>query len=158
MRSKIAYCALALGGALLAATGDARAQDITVPLDEARLIHLEQPVSDVIVGNPSIADIAVQNGQLLVVTGKSFGMTNLIVLDARGEEIVNRNLRVRSPSARTVRMHKGGARFSYDCPERCETMLVPGDNSDFSSAVSTGIREKIGVAQSAAEGDAGGSQ
>jgi Flp pilus assembly secretin CpaC len=36
--------------------------------------------AEVIIGNPTIADVSVQGGNLLVVTGKSFGVTNIISL------------------------------------------------------------------------------
>lgn len=153
LRSGLA--ALVLAGAVAATAGAAQARDIWVTIDEARLVPLDEQVSDVIIGNPSIADVAVQSGRLLVVTGKSFGITNLIVLDAQGKEILNEDIRVRSHKIQTVRMHKGGTRYSYDCAERCETTLVPGDATEFFDSVKKAVTDKIGVAQTAIEGDAG---
>lgn len=156
-----------INGRLMAATlgicaalpiASVHAQDISVPIDEAKLVHLDQPATEVIIGNPSIADISVQNGQMLVVTGKSFGVTNLIVLDAQGKEVLNRNVRVSTSKVQTVRLHKGINRFSYDCATRCEATLVPGDNAEYYSNLTKEIREKMGVAQSVIEGDPTGGQ
>ena len=62
---------------------------------------------EIVVGNPSIADVSVQSGKVLVVTGKSFGETNLIVMDADGKVVVNRQLIVQEPRTGFVTMYRG---------------------------------------------------
>lgn len=139
------------------ASGDAAAQEaIAVPVDEAQLVRLERRAADVIVGNPSIADITVQNGELLVVTGKSFGITNVIVLDAAGEKILDQKVRVRTDPNRLVHLYKGDGRITYDCTKRCAPALVPGDSPEHFDTLAKSIQTKFGVAQSAARGDQGG--
>ena len=72
---------------LVAATmtaGGALAADINVILDQAKLLKLPERVATIVVGNPLIADVALQSGGILVVTGKGYGVTNLIVLDRAG--------------------------------------------------------------------------
>ena len=64
------------------ATQPARAADLIVNYDQAQLLRLPRPVAEVVIGNPSVADVSVQGGNLLVVTGKTFGVTNVIALDA----------------------------------------------------------------------------
>ena len=59
------------------------AEDLIVNYDQSQLVRLPRPAAEIIIGNPAIADVNVQNGNLLVVTGKTFGITNLIVLDAQ---------------------------------------------------------------------------
>ena len=56
---------------------------VAVLVDQATLVRLDRPAAEIVVGNPSIADVSVQSSKLLVITGKSFGETNLIVMDAR---------------------------------------------------------------------------
>ena len=51
---------------------------VQVLVDQATLVRLDRPAAEIVVGNPSIADVSVQSGKVLVVTGKSFGETNLI--------------------------------------------------------------------------------
>ena len=46
-----------------------------------------------VVGNPLIADAAVQSGGVVVVTGKSYGMTNLVALDRTGAMLVEYPIR-----------------------------------------------------------------
>lgn len=141
----------------LASSQQVWAKDITVTVDEADLIRLDRPANEIIIGNPSIADVAVQNGQLLVVTGKSFGLTNVIVLDVKGDEILNRKVRVKTDRSRLVRVHKGRERATYDCDNRCEATLTIGDAEGHFEAINKSIRNKFGVAQAALEGgDSGG--
>ena len=125
---------------------------IIATIDQSSLVRLPRQGTDVIIGNPSIADFAVQNGKLLVVTGKSFGVTNVIVLDAEGDEIINQKVTVRADRKHIVTLHKGAFRRSYHCGHTCQVTLLPGDTSGYFEAVSKEIQEKFGVAQSALDG------
>ncbi len=51
-------------------------------MNQARLLKLPDGVATLVIGNPAIADATLQAGGLLVITGKSFGRTNLIALDS----------------------------------------------------------------------------
>ena len=55
------------------------ADTVVVFLDQARLLQLPDRASNVVIGNPLIADVSIQPGGLTVITGKSYGITNLIV-------------------------------------------------------------------------------
>jgi len=72
-------------------------RDIVVDFDQAMMLRLERPAAEVVVGNPSIADVLIQTSKVLVLTGKSFGETNLIVLDPQGKVTVNRRVVVAEP-------------------------------------------------------------
>ena len=99
--------------ALLAISDDqcatAAKNDVEVIIDEATLVRLDRPAAEIVVGNPSIADVSVQSGKVLVVTGKSFGETNLIVMDADGKVVVNRTLIVQEPRTGFVTLYKGAS-------------------------------------------------
>jgi Flp pilus assembly secretin CpaC len=55
-----------------------------VHLDQAKVLKLPEKTATLVVGNPLIADVAVQPGGIMVVTGKSYGVTNLVALDRGG--------------------------------------------------------------------------
>src|ERR1051325_11022033 len=57
---------------------------LTVMIDHAKVVKLPERTQTVIVGNPIIADVTVQRNGIMVVTGKSYGVTNLIALDGAG--------------------------------------------------------------------------
>ena len=106
-RSRLAG-AMAMAAAGLAAT-QARASDLIVSYDQSQLLRLPRAASEVIIGNPSIADVAVQGGNLLVVTGKTFGVTNIIALDQERNVIQDQRVVVQRDEARTVNLHKASA-------------------------------------------------
>ncbi|HEY8275872.1 MAG TPA: pilus assembly protein N-terminal domain-containing protein [Methyloceanibacter sp.] len=132
----------------------AASNDIDITLDEAKLIRLERPVAEIIVGNPSIADVAVQSGKLLVVTGKSYGRTNVIVIDADGKEIINKNLSVEAPRTGLVTIYRSTIPFSYYCAPNCVSALVIGDFPDQFKDIAEQIKTKQGLGQAQAEGGA----
>jgi hypothetical protein len=141
---------LAIGATQPALAGS---DDISVLIDQATLVKLDRPAAEIVVGNPSIADVSVQSGKMLVVTGKSYGETNLIVLDADGKMVVNRRLVVQEPRTGFVTVYKGPARFTLDCAPNCTTPLVIGDEPAYFDAISKQIKTKQGISQSSAEGD-----
>ena len=57
---------------------------INIMFDRAEVIPLEKGVVSLVIGNPLIADVSVQQGGFLVVTAKGNGTTNFIGLDAKG--------------------------------------------------------------------------
>ena len=126
---------------------------VQVLVDQATLVRLDRPASEIVVGNPSIADVSVQSGKVLVVTGKSFGETNLIVMDADGKVIANRGLIVLEPRTGFVTMYRGDARQTLHCAPNCTPPLVIGDNPDYFEAISKEIKTKQSISQSSAEGE-----
>ena len=100
---------LATGAASPVKAQNAAANDIIVLIDQASLVRLDRPAAEIVVGNPSIADVSVQSGKVLIITGKSFGETNLIVVDADGKMITNRRLIVQEPRTGFVTLYKGSA-------------------------------------------------
>ena len=92
-----------------------RDSKLSVVVDEAKLLRLDDAAAQIIVGNPGIADITIQNTKLLVLTGKSYGTTNLIILNKHGETILNTHISVDDDHSRSVTLHKGSYRASYHC-------------------------------------------
>ena len=65
----------------LTAASSVQAHDaLTVELDGARILKLDNPASDVVIGNPNVADVTVQTPNRLVVIGRAPGITRLIVM------------------------------------------------------------------------------
>ena len=122
--------------AALFLTGKAKAADLVVAYDQSQLLRLPRPVSSVIIGNPSIADVAIQGGNLLVVTGKTFGITNIIALDEERNIIQDQRIIVQRDDVRTVNLTKGGKRESYSCTPNCSPTLTIGDDTDYFDTIS----------------------
>lgn len=118
------------------------AKDLVVRYDQAQLIRLPRPPADVIVGNPSIADVTVQGSNLLVVTGKTFGVTNVIVLDADRNIIHDQRIFVERDKQKVVTVLKGGTRESYTCTPACAPTLTIGDSSEFFDSIEKHSKKK----------------
>ncbi|MEQ1672642.1 MAG: pilus assembly protein N-terminal domain-containing protein [Hyphomicrobium sp.] len=143
---------------LLAGMADvqsAAAGDLIVRYDQSQLLRLPRPASEVIIGNPSIADISLQGGNLLVVTGKTFGITNVIALDADRNVIQDQRVVVERDERRVVNLHKGSTRYTYSCSPNCETNLTIGDGKDYFDQVLKSNNDKIRFSEGAAD-SAGG--
>ena len=95
------------------------AASLGVPLDQSVRITLPVPIRVVIVGNPTIADVAVADNRHLVVTGKTGGVTNLIVTNAAGQTIFDRQLVVSGSSGDRVVLINGPEVVSYACAPGC---------------------------------------
>lgn len=131
----VASAIVVLLAAMMSPMG-AKASDLVVAYDQSQLLRLPRPVASVIIGNPSIADVAVQGGNLLVVTGKTFGVTNIIALDAERNIIQDQRVIVQRDDARIVNLTKGGARQSYSCTPSCTPTLTIGDDTDYFDKIS----------------------
>src|ERR1700750_2409221 len=87
------------GGAFAAA---AQAETVTVTVDQALIMKLPDKVATIVIGNPLIADAALQSGGLLVVTGKGYGGTNLVALDREGRVFMDTFVQVLGPSGENL--------------------------------------------------------
>jgi len=137
--AKVARMALlfswAVFAGIVAPPSLARATELGIVLDQATLLRLPEKVSTIVVGNPTIADVAVQSGGLVVVTGKGYGSTNLIALDRAGAVLMERNIVVRGGNGSTVSVYRGVERESYSCTPDCERRITLGDAPGYFGAV-----------------------
>ena len=106
-----------------------------VHVDHAKVVQLPERTQTVIVGNPIIADVTVQRNGILVVTGKSFGSTNMIALDGSGALLAESMISVQAPQDSVVTVQRGLNRESYSCTPTCQPSLQLGDNPGFFDGV-----------------------
>jgi Flp pilus assembly secretin CpaC len=122
---------LAFAIAVSAAQAQPAGEPITVHLDSAKVLKLPERTTTLVVGNPLIADAAVQAGNILVITGKSYGATNLVALDRSGAVLMEHPIQVLAPRDHIVVVHRGAERESYSCAPTCERRIVLGDTTDY---------------------------
>jgi len=147
--SVVAMAFVAYGPALADGGGDG--DNISVILDQARLVKLPERVSTVVIGNPLIADVSIQSGGLIVVTGKGYGVTNLIALDRSGATLMERLVQVKGPYASTVVVYRGVQRETYSCAPFCEPRVTLGDSQNFFGANLSQTGTWIGQVQGASQ-------
>jgi hypothetical protein len=135
-----------LAAALVPAERAGAADTIEVVLDQAQIVKLPDRVGTIVVGNPLIADVSVQSGGMLVVTGKGYGRTNIIVLDRGGNVLVEKVVQVQGPGAEVVVVYRGSERESYSCAPKCERRITLGDAPAYFDATLTQAGSRVGQA------------
>jgi Flp pilus assembly secretin CpaC len=111
---------LALIISLWAGPAGAAEAMLNVYMNHARVLKLDRPVSKVIVGNSEVADATVADAKTIVLTGRSFGTTNLVILDVDGNAMVDERILVSIDEGNTVRVFKQTIRSVLSCTPNCE--------------------------------------
>ena len=124
---------------------------LNIVLDQATLMRLPEKVSTIVVGNPLIADVTLQNGGVVVVTGKGYGATNFIAMDRSGGILVDRLIQVEGPTDELVTVYRGTERETYSCMPICQRRMTLGDGEHYFKSV----LEQAGTLNSQASGTAG---
>lgn len=94
---------------------------IEVIMNQAKIVKLSRPADTIVVGNPAIADASVQDSTTIVLTGKGFGVTNLVVLDQQGSPIVDEQVTVGRHDASSVRIYRRADVQTLSCTPYCES-------------------------------------
>jgi putative type II/III system pilus formation protein len=142
--------AIAVVAAALAWPAMACAEPLQVVLDKARLIKLPDRVATIVVGNPAIADVSVQPGGILVLTGRGYGTTNIMVLDRSGQMLMEQDVQVGGPADNVVVVYRGPDRESYSCASTCERRFTLGDGATYYETVAAHIGLRNSVSQTGA--------
>ncbi|HEY7231466.1 MAG TPA: pilus assembly protein N-terminal domain-containing protein [Pseudolabrys sp.] len=143
---------LAFLATAVCASPSASAQEtIRINVDQAKIMTLPDRVATIIIGNPLIADATLQGGNVLVMTGKGFGKTNLLALDRNGEVLMSRLIEVLGAgTSDIVVVYKGVERESYSCAPNCERRITLGDSPAFFNATISQSGARNGQAQGSA--------
>lgn len=109
---------------------------IQVVMNQAKIVKLSRPADTIIVGNPAIADASVQDSTTIVLTGKGFGVTNLVVLDGDGNPVVDEQVTVGRQEASSVRVYRRASVQTLSCTPYCESSYK--SEAEKTSEVETG--------------------
>ena len=100
------FAALAVPAVLAAPAAAQETDRLEVFVNHAKVVKLAEPAATIIIGNDGIADATVKDATTLVVTGRRFGTTNLVILDVDGEPIVDERVVVRKDEGQSVRVFR----------------------------------------------------
>jgi hypothetical protein len=141
--------AAGLVAVLLAAPARAADETITIPVDTATLIKTPERLSTLVIGNPLVADVSVQAGGILIVTGNGYGATNLVALDKNGAVLLEKTVHVVAARENVVSVYTGISRETYSCGPTCQARITLGDDKDFfnNSIAQAGVRTSQAQAQ-----------
>jgi hypothetical protein len=152
--SKRLWLAVAFVLAAGASPAHAETDVLAVTLDQAKIARLPHGATTIIVGNPMIADVTMlKNNSMMVITGKGYGQTNFIAIDAEGSIIEDKEIRV-LPSTALVVLQSGGSRMSFSCNPDCMPTVQLGDDDKTFTEAGTQISTRNGYASGAAGGGA----
>jgi hypothetical protein len=133
-----------------AAFAEPSSDTVAVNVDQAKLLRLPGRVATIIIGNPLIADVTLQPGGLVVVTGKGYGATNFIATDRSGQVLMDRMIQVEGPAEQLVTVYRGVDRETYSCMPMCQRRVTLGDGETFFKAAI----DQVGTLSSQAAGSA----
>ncbi len=97
----------------------AQADTMSVEIDRSSRVQLSGAASSVIVGNPQIADVSVVDANTLFITGKGYGVTEVVAVDAIGRTLFQREVVVTGGSTGSVRVWRGGQATEMACAASC---------------------------------------
>ena len=129
----------ALGVMAVSICGFAHAQkNFTVEANKTKQLKVRGIADSVVIGDPRVADVgvhSVQGGNLIFITGRSFGTTNLLVFDAQGKQLYSGDIAVTTNTSNLVSVNRAGATNTYDCAPRCRSVLAIGDDFEYFTGV-----------------------
>lgn len=111
---------------------------IEVTMNQAKIVKLARAADTIVVGNPAIADAAVQDASTIVLTGKGFGVTNLVVLDGDGNPIIDEQVTVVRQDASSVRIYRRSEVQTMSCTPYCESSYKSDAEKTSEAAMNAG--------------------
>lgn len=130
---------------------------LAVKLDLVSIVKIPLDTATIVVGNPIIADTTVQSNGVMVITGKGYGVTNILTLDQSGATLQEFVVEVSASDKKTLTVQRGFERETWSCAPNCQKTLTLGDSSTFFSEVNGQIGARNGISQSSASGSASAS-
>ena len=116
----------------------ANAAGIEVTMNQAKIVKLSRAADTIVIGNPAIADASVQDASTVVLTGKGFGVTNLVILDETGNLIIDEQVTVMRDTASSVRIYRRAEVQTLSCTPYCESSYKSDAERTSESELSAG--------------------
>lgn len=116
----LAAAPVLLAAALWTAPASAEPAGIQVMMNQAKIVKVARPIDTIVIGNSAIVDASVQDSQTIVLTGKGFGKTNVVVLDQQGSPIVDQQVVVSRQEADSIRIYRRAQVQTLSCTPYCE--------------------------------------
>jgi len=109
--------------ALAIATPALAAPRTSVAIDHTTRINLRAPAASVIVGNPAVADVTVVDERTLFLSGRGYGVTEVVVLDPLGRTIWSGEVVVTAPTEGAVTVYRGAQATEMACAAGCSPSI-----------------------------------
>lgn len=106
--------------AAVAATGS-----MTIRYKQSQRVPLGGQAANVVVSDPSVADVAILDTHSVIVLGKGYGSTDLLILDSNGHTLLDSQVTVVAPDDGRVTVYRGAATADFSCARRCQAITDP---------------------------------
>lgn len=106
--------------AVLGVAAASAASRVSVGLSQSVRLAVAGSVANVVVSNPAIADVTVVDGHSVIVIGKGYGATQIMVLDNSGHLLLDSFVTVTAPQDGQMTLFRGVAQHEFNCSPRCE--------------------------------------
>lgn len=123
------------------------AETFRVGVDQTVTLQLASPADSVVIGNATIADVSVHDPNTLLITGKAFGATNILVLGRNGRTIYSNTISVADGSADQMTIVRGPGTYTYSCIDKCRGTPVVGDAPEHFEGVMSTVQAMAGAAK-----------
>lgn len=127
MRRPALFAAL-IAASTVASAASAGVQDaMSVPVDQSRRVPFTGQAASVIPGNNDLIHAYIVSATDVRVVGRKLGVTNLVVLDALGRTLFDRQINISAGEGSVVTIYRGGQATNYACTPYCaQTNGSPG--------------------------------
>ena len=150
--------AVGIGTARAAEAGEKAEAAETIPLEigKAQLVPLSETPDVVMLGDPTIADVVVEEDGLMFLLGREPGETNLLVMNKDGGVILSSAVVVGPLKKRQMTVDRGVEAFTLSCNPRCVPVATPqGTGATVAATAASGdTASGEGEDQAAASGEA----
>lgn len=116
-------------------------ESLVVTIDQARVVKVPAGTESLIVGNAAIADLTLLKQGDVIITGKGFGETNFIALDASGNPLFQSLIHVVGDKS-VLLVQRGMGRQSYACAPQCLPTVKLGDDVEYFKEVAKQVTDR----------------
>ena len=139
----VAALALGLAAPALAHPG------IEVAVDHTTRLHVSAPAGSVIVGNPAVADVTVVDPHTVFVSGRGYGVSEVVVLDLLGRTVWDGEVVVTASTSREVTVYRGAVPTVMACASTCSLSIRSPAKSGSTGSTGGASSGTMGAAPSA---------
>ncbi len=112
---------------------------LTVELSRSRHVLLPGAASTISIADPSVVDVAVLDSHSIVVVGKAYGVTDVIITDHSGRLLMDGRVSVVPLNTQHLTVIRGETPTDYVCVGRCSPAVAGATNpaTDMAQAMSS---------------------
>ena len=96
---------------------------LNVEIDRSARVQLRGAAASVIVANPQIADVTVVDANTLFITGKGYGVTEVVAVDVLGRTVFQSQVVVTAGDSGRVRVWRGAQATEMACASTCSPSI-----------------------------------